>query len=194
VDFFLIILLASALTISVIDDLRRFKIPNLVTYPTMVLALVYHSFSGGFDGLLFSASGLALGIGLFIIPYLLGGMGAGDAKLMGAAGAIFGPKGIVIASIMVILVGGVYGVILFAINPSYTASFLRRLWITLKTFFVTWQVIPIPPRPNEKLPVLRYAVPIALGTLGYMLMKFTGYDLFPELLGDKFEIFSIAMH
>jgi hypothetical protein len=30
--------------------------------------------------------------------------------------------------------------------------------------------------------------------LGYMFMKITGYDLFPELLGDKFEIFSIAMH
>jgi prepilin peptidase CpaA len=193
-DFFLIGLLASAITSSVIEDLRRSKIPNLVTFPTMVLAVAYHSYSNGFGGFLFSAGGLFLGIGLFIIPYTLGGMGAGDAKLMGAAGAIFGPKGILIASIMVILAGGVYGLILFAINPKYTTSFLRRSWLTLKTFFVTLKFIPIPPGAGEKLPVLRYAVPIALGTLGYMFMKITGYDLFPELLGDKFEIFSIAMH
>jgi prepilin peptidase CpaA len=193
-DFFFIALMTSAITISVIEDLRRSKIPNLVTYPTMVLALAYHSLSTGFDGFLFSAGGLFLGIGLFLIPYMLGGMGAGDAKLMGAAGAVFGPKGILIASIMVILAGGVYGLILFAINPRYTASFLRRCWLTLKTFIVTFKFLPIPPGATEKLPVLRYAVPIALGTLGYTVMKITGYDLFPELLGDKFEIFSIAMH
>jgi prepilin peptidase CpaA len=193
-QLFLTVLVVSAITISVIEDLRRSKIPNLVTYPTMVLALAYHSFSGGLDGLLFSAGGLALGIGLFIIPYMLGGMGAGDAKLMGATGAFFGPQGIVIASIMVILAGGVYGLILFAMNPKYTVSFLRRWRITFKTFILTRQFIPIPPGINEKLPVLRYALPIALGTLGYMLMKLTGYDLFPELLGAQFDIFSIAMH
>jgi prepilin peptidase CpaA len=193
-DIFFVVLLASAITFSVLEDLRRSKIPNLVTYPTMVLALSYHSLSGGLNGFLFSAGGLFLGIGLFIIPYLLGGMGAGDAKLMGAAGAALGPEGILIASIMVILAGGVYGVILFALNPKYTVSFVRRWWLTLKTFVVTFKFLPVPPGVGEKLPVLRYAVPIALGTIGYMLMKITGYDLFPELLGDKFEIFSIAMH
>jgi prepilin peptidase CpaA len=193
-EYFLIILLASTLTISVIADLSHQKIPNLVTFPAMVLALAYHSFSNGIDGLLFSAAGLALGIGLFLVPYTLGGMGAGDTKLMGAVGAMFGPKGIVITSIVVILAGGVYGVILFLMNPKYTASFLRRSWITLKTFVLTRQFIPIPPGTTEEPPVLRYAIPIALGALGYMLMKITGYDLFPELLGDKFQIFSIAMH
>ncbi len=58
---------------------------------------------------------------------------------------------------------------------------------------MTRQFILMPPGEDEKMPVLRYAVPIALGALGYMFMKITGYDLFPELLGDKFQIFSIAM-
>jgi prepilin peptidase CpaA len=193
-DYILISLLVGAMTVAIIEDFRRQKIPNLVTYSTMVLALAIHSVSSGLDGFLFSASGLFLGIGLFIVPYLMGGMGAGDAKLMGAAGAIFGPRGIIIASIMVIFAGGVYGVILFVLNPEHAASFLRRIWITLKSFVLTHQFILIPPGKDEKLPVLRYAVPIALGTLGYMLMKITGYDLFPELLGDQFQIFSIAMH
>ena len=193
-DLFLIVLLASAMIISVIEDSRRRKIPNLVTFPTMVLALAGHSLTGRLDGFLFSAGGLALGIALFIIPYAMGGMGAGDVKLMGAAGAILGPRGIIIASIMVILAGGAYGLVIYAVNPKYTASFLRRWWITLKTLVLTAQFIPIPPDKGQKLPVLRYAVPVALGTLSFMTMKITGYDFFPELLGDKFDILTIGMY
>ena len=193
-SLFLIILLVSAIALSIVEDLRHKKIPNVVTYPTMALALVYHSLSGGINGFLLSMGGLALGIGFFVVPYLLGGMGAGDAKLMGAAGAIFGPRGICVASIMVILAGGIYAVILFVINPKYTASFLKRAWITFKTFVLTAQFILIPPDKDEKHPVLRFAVPIAVGTLAYTFMKATEYDLFAELLGDKFEIFSISTH
>jgi prepilin peptidase CpaA len=164
----------------------------VVTFPTMVLAVGYHSLSNGLNGLSFSAGGLALGIGLFIVPYLLGGMGAGDVKLMGAAGAVLGPRGICIASIMAILAGGVYGVILFATHPRYTASLLGRLWLTFKIFVLTFQFIPVPRGKDERKLLLRYGVPIALGVLGYMIMKIKGYDLFPELLGDKFKILSIV--
>jgi uncharacterized membrane protein YuzA (DUF378 family) len=113
---------------------------------------------------------------------------------MGAVGAIFGPKGICIASIMVILAGGVYAMILLAMNPEYVASLVRRLRATFKTFVLTAQLILIPPSKDEKRPVLVYALPIAVGSLAYVLMRVTGYDLFPELLGDGFELFSIAMY
>lgn len=134
---------------------------------------------------------MTLGIVFFIVPYIMGGMGAGDVKLMGAAGAIFGPKGIIIASIMVFLIGGVYGLLLMLITPGYTSSFLRRQWSTLKTLVLTKQIILVPPSFDENRPVLKFAVPIALGAMGFMYMKVFGYDLFPELLGDKFMIFSI---
>ena len=181
-ETFLIILLIIAMGISVTEDIRRQKIPNLVTFPAMVLALAYHSFSWGLDGFIFSAGGLAIGIGFFIIPYLMGGMGAGDAKLMGAVGAIFGPKGICIASVIVYLAGGIYGAILFAMHPRCAVSFLKRLWTTIKTFFWTAEFIYIPPDKKEKQPVLRYAIPIAVGALSYLIIKITGYDLVPKFL------------
>jgi prepilin peptidase CpaA len=182
VDLFLIVLLVASIGVAMAWDVRCRKIPNLVTYPTMCLALGYHSFSSGTDGLLFSVGGLALGIGLFIVPYVFGGMGAGDTKLMGAVGAIFGPKGICMASIMVILAGGVYAMILLAMNPKYTASVLRRLGTTFKTFALTAQFILIPPGRDERQPVLWYAFPIGVGSLAYAIMKVTGYDLFAQLL------------
>jgi prepilin peptidase CpaA len=192
-EYFLIILLSSAISISVIEDVRRGKIPNAITFPTLVVALVYHFLTAGLPGLLFSTGGLAVGMGLFIIPYIMRGMGAGDVKLIGATGAILGAKGIVIASIIAVLSGGVYGLILLALNPGYGASALARIWMTIKTFFLTRQFILIPPDKDKPRPVLKYAIPIAIGTLGYMFMLITGYDLFPELLGDQFEILSIAL-
>ena len=59
------------------------------------------------------------------------------AGAMGAAGAILGAKGILMASILVVLFGGIYGVILFAMNRRYAVSFARRLWVTIKTLFLT---------------------------------------------------------
>jgi prepilin peptidase CpaA len=179
----MIVLMVSAIVIALIEDLRRQKIPNLVTFPTMALALAYHTLAAGLHGLLFSAGGLALGLLLFIIPYLMGGMGAGDVKLMAALGAIFGPKGIVVASLIVVLAGGLYGLVLMALNPRYTGAFLKRLGLTLKTFVLTLQFIPIPPAAEENRPILKFAVPIAVGALGYMYTKMIGYDVFSELLG-----------
>jgi len=188
----LFILMAIALAISVIEDIRRQKIPNLITFPTMVLAVAAHSLSAGMTGFVFSAGGLALGMGLFMIPYLMGGMGAGDVKLMGACGAVFGPKGILAASILVVLAGGLYGWIIIAFHPRHVASRLKRMWEMFKTFAVTFQLTRLPQDSIGKLPVVKFAIPIALGAFVYMWMNLTGYDLFSILLGDNFKILSIA--
>jgi hypothetical protein len=55
------------------------------------------------------------------------------------------------------------------------------------------QFIPIPPEKEIKRPVLKYAIPIAIGVFGYIAMQITEFDLFPELLGDQFKMFSIAL-
>jgi prepilin peptidase CpaA len=96
----LIIFLIVVLVIAALIDIRIRKIPNLLTYQTMAVALCYHSLRNGLDGLIFSAGGLILGVVFFILPYLMGGMGAGDAKLMGAVGAVIGPGGVFIACLL----------------------------------------------------------------------------------------------
>jgi len=74
IDVFLIIFLSIILIAAAVNDLRFQKIPNLLTYPSMAIALVYHFIMSGLDGLLFSAGGLAIGIAILILPYLMGGM------------------------------------------------------------------------------------------------------------------------
>jgi len=176
IDPFTIILLSSILVIAATIDLRVQKIPNLLTFPTMILGLIYYSITTGWNGLLFSIEGLALGIGIFIIPYLMGGMGAGDAKLMGAIGAIIGPKGVLLASLFTAIAGGIYALTILLLNHKYSKSFIVRNAMTLKTLALTGQFIPISADESEKKFTLCYGVAIAIGTISYLLLEFYGYN------------------
>jgi prepilin peptidase CpaA len=175
-DVFLIVLLSLILISAAINDLRFQKIPNLITYPSMAVAIGYYGVVYGMDGLLFSAGGLMVGIGVFIIPYSMGIMGAGDAKLMGAAGAILGAKGVLIAMLFTAIVGGVYALVLLLIHRQYGIRFIRRLLTTLKTFVLTRQFIPIPETQKEAAPKLCYGVAIALGTLIHVSLELSGHS------------------
>ena len=176
VDPFLLILLISILIVAVIIDIRVKKIPNLITFPTMVLGLVYYGVTNGWDGLLFSLGGLALGMGVFFVLYTMGGMGAGDVKLMGAVGAIVGSKGILLTALFSAIVGGIYALIVLLFNIEYLKDLIKRSFITIKSFVFTKQFIPIPAdKPDEK-PKLCYGVAIAIGTFSYLILEFYGYN------------------
>jgi prepilin peptidase CpaA len=177
VDAFLATHLIALLVVCAGADIRYKLIPNLFTYPAMVVALSYHFISGGAGGLLFGISGLAVGIGLWIVPYLMGGMGAGDAKLMGAVGCILGPKGVLVASVLTALFGGVYAVFIIMINGryQYIKEFLFRHWFTVKTYLCTGHFVAIEAAEVGELPKLRYGVAIALGTLMYVFIILSGH-------------------
>ena len=175
-DSFLILCLSGVLLLAAIYDRRSHRIPNLLTYPTMVVGLAYHCLTNGLDGFFLSAGGLALGIGIFILPYLMGGMGAGDAKLMGAVGSILGPRGVFIAFIFSGVVGGIYALILLIINHEYGKKFISRWGTVLKTFIFTGQFVLISASKKEEGPKLPYGIAIALGTLFYVFLEFSGYE------------------
>jgi len=158
------------LLIAVINDLCFRKIPNWLTFPAMVMAIVYHAMARGLEGFLFSVAGVGVGIGLLIIPYLKGGMGAGDPKLMGAVGGVLGPRGVFAAVIVTFLVGGVYAIILLAWH-GYLRESLMRYWTIIKSFLYTKNLTYIPPTENEKKPKLCYGVAIALGTFISVIFK-----------------------
>ena len=73
-------------------DIRMHRIPNYLTVPAAVLGLAYHTLAPTGWGLLASLAGLAVGFSLLFIPWLLGGSGMGDVKLLAALGAWLGWK------------------------------------------------------------------------------------------------------
>ena len=79
----IVIFLGVILVIASIKDFLSLKIPNWVTFPGLAVGLSYFSVTRGYEGFLFSMIGALTGLGLLIIPYIMGGTGAGDVKLMG---------------------------------------------------------------------------------------------------------------
>jgi prepilin peptidase CpaA len=111
-DYILLSLLLAALFF----DLTRKKIPNFLTFPIMLWGLLAHTITGGAEGFLFSVYGLLLGLAIFFIPFMLGGMGGGDVKLLGAIGAIKGLQFVFYAAVFTAFCGGILAVIYLIYN------------------------------------------------------------------------------
>lgn len=92
-------------------DLEHRIIPNLLTYPGIILGLTLSAANGR----LANATGAALGAGLFFVLVILvshGGMGLGDAKLGAMMGAFLGWPLIAVALVVSFVAGGAAGALL----------------------------------------------------------------------------------
>jgi prepilin peptidase CpaA len=161
---FILIILIIVLTISAISDITFQKIPNWLTIPTMTLGVVYYTWMNGTEGFLYSVEGIGVGVVVLILPYILGGMGAGDIKLMGAVGSLLGPKGVFTAFLFTAIIGGIYALLVLVLSRNLRNT-VKRYGTMLKTFVLTQTMIYIPPSREEMKPRLCYGVAIALGTI-----------------------------
>jgi prepilin peptidase CpaA len=177
-DICIVYMILTLLLTASITDFQSSRIPNLLTYPTMLVGIIYHSIFNGVDGLFFSAQGLGLGIALLILPYMVGGMGAGDVKLMGAAGGLLGPKDVFYSFLFSAIVGGFYAIAVILINRRNFKGFLGEKLEVIKSFILTREFTPDPGAQKNGRPRLCYGLAIALGTGSYILANIFGYHPF----------------
>lgn len=100
------ILLLMLVSLSAAFDAKERRIPNKITFLGIIVGLLFNLITGGWMGLFNSFLGLVAGIAIFFIPFAIGGMGAGDVKLMGAIGALMGWRFSMETAIYSALVGG----------------------------------------------------------------------------------------
>lgn len=103
----LLILLA---VIAGVIDLKSSRVPNWLTLPALVAGFVLRGSLQGVPGLASAGKGLALALAIYVPLWLLRAMGAGDAKLMAAVGAITGPGDWLLIFVVSSLLGGLVGV------------------------------------------------------------------------------------
>lgn len=116
-------------------DLSKGKIPNLLVYPLWLLGLVINFAMSGTDGLIFSLKGLLVAFLLLFPFFALGAMGAGDAKLAMAIGAL---KGWVFC-LYAVLYSFVFGMAIALAIVIWRGEFIKRLKLIgmmLKNFFI----------------------------------------------------------
>jgi len=146
-------------------DLCSRRIPNALTFGAAAIALVVAAAAGGASGLGASLAGLAVGFALWFPIYLLGGIGAGDVKLMAAIGAWLGPALALYAGLYAGIVGGTLGV-----SFALAHGCARQTMANVQLLLVHWRVTGFTPHPQLTLatatgPRLPYAVPILAGTV-----------------------------
>src|SRR5712691_7755539 len=93
-------------------DLYRRRIPNALTLGAALAALVVSSYTGGLAGAGSSVTGWVIATALWLPLYALGGMGAGDVKLIAAVGAWLGPADVIHAALYAAIAGAVFAVAL----------------------------------------------------------------------------------
>lgn len=95
---------------AMIDDLARRQISNWICVAALAGGLGWQAGQYGWMGLAYGLAGAAAGFAVFLVFYLLGGMGGGDIKLMTGFGALLGAGQLVQAALWTAGVGGLMAV------------------------------------------------------------------------------------
>lgn len=146
-----------------VTDVRWRRVPNALTLPALAAGVLAHGLWSGGLGPLGALGGAAVGLAVFFPFFALGGMGAGDVKLMAALGAWIGAPAIGWTALYCALAGGVLGLAL-ALVHGYLTRALVNIW-QLMTFWFAHGVRPLPALTLEhgRGPRLPYAVPVLAG-------------------------------
>lgn len=157
-----IVLVAAA---AVVFDVRTRRIPNFLTFGAAAAALVFAAVVGGVQGTLIALAAWVVGAALFFPFFALGGMGAGDVKLLAALAAWMGPGDAVYLAIFASIAGGV-----IAVGVTLLRGYTRQALANVGLMLMHWRVVGPRPVPGLTLsdgtaPRLAYAIPIAVGAL-----------------------------
>ena len=151
------------LILASMNDLLYKKIPNWLTFSSLLFGIIFQSLFRGYDGFIFSLQGIGVGFVIPFVIYLAGGFGAGDVKLMAAIGSFVGPKEIFIIFIFSSLLSGTWAIILLSIH-GFIFHTLKRYYNILITLFFTRRLIYIPPLSGEKKLRIRFGIMVTLAT------------------------------
>jgi prepilin peptidase CpaA len=144
-------------------DVKTRRIPNYLTLGTAVAGLAFNCMTQGLPGLAYGILGMLLGFGFLILPYLWGGMGAGDVKALAALGAWLGPKLTVFLFCYMGIAGGVIALGYLVWTGSLWEKAKQGWTFLLNLILCRPDGAPSPPAPSQLTTGIPYGVAIAVG-------------------------------
>jgi prepilin peptidase CpaA len=158
----------SALTLTFLAgwvDWHTRKIPNWLTISGIVFGIAMHAWMAGAHGAAASLEGMGLALALLLPLVLLRALGAGDWKLMGAAGALLGPGMLIFVLLASVFVSGAMAAFRMIQTRRMRAT-IRNIMALLRGF----TVLGLQPNPDVSLDTpalikLPFGVAAAVGTL-----------------------------
>ena len=165
-------LVTVVLVVAAVIDGIQLKVPNWLTFPMIVSGWVYSATLAGigpWEGLGWSLAGTSVGLGVLLPLYAIGGMGAGDVKLMAGIGAWMWPETTLYAFAATAVIGGVIALGMVLYKRSWQKH-RDQFWGILNEIATVQDPEKLAEIAAERKPrmfLLPYGIPIAIGTIAY---------------------------
>jgi len=159
---------------AVIDGLKL-KVPNWITFPMIISGWVYSAWAADsmgltwYQGLGWSFLGTLVGLGLLMPAYAIGGMGAGDVKLLAGVGAWVHGTHTAYAFVVSAFVGAVLAVLMVLYRKAWDKH-SSQFWMIVNEIMTVRnpdQLSEIAAERKSSMLLLPYGIPIAIGTIMY---------------------------
>jgi len=153
-------------------DARTRRIPNVLSATAMLAGLGLNAAYFGVNGLAVSVAGMLAAAAVLLPTFALGGIGAGDVKMMGAIGALLGAQIALAALGLGMILGGLIMLAHLARRGRLREK-LGATWAMVAAASLARSVEPLrAPAADPDAVALPYSVPLGLGTV--VVMVFLG--------------------
>jgi prepilin peptidase CpaA len=163
-------LVTITLVVAAYIDGKQLKVPNWITFPMIASGWVFNLAMFGWEGLGISLLGTVVGLALLMPAYAIGGMGAGDVKLLAGVGAWMGSSVTFYAFCASAIIGGVIalGMIVYRKAWSHHKSQFLTILNEITTVGSPTELATIAAARKSSMLLLPYGIPIAIGTIAYL--------------------------
>ncbi|MEN6451993.1 MAG: A24 family peptidase [Thermoguttaceae bacterium] len=164
-------LVSAVLILAASIDGWKLKVPNRITYPLIIGGWIYATASFGWEGLAWSLLGTVVGLALLLPAYAIGGMGAGDVKLLAGVGAWIGSTDTLYAFCVSAIVGGVIALLMISWRTEGRRH-LTQFWGILQEIVIIRNLntlSEIAAERKSRMQLLPYGIPIAIGSISYFV-------------------------
>jgi prepilin peptidase CpaA len=164
-------LVSVVLVVAAIIDGRQLRVPNWLTFPMIVSGWVFGAFTAGWAGLGESLLGTVVGLALLMPAYAIGGMGAGDVKLLAGVGAWVGATTTFYAFCVSAVVGGVIAIAMVLLRKAWRKHQDQFMTIVneVLTIGAPAELAAIAAKRKSSMLLLPYGIPIAIGSIAYFI-------------------------
>ncbi|HID76545.1 MAG TPA: prepilin peptidase [Planctomycetaceae bacterium] len=162
-------LVSALLVVAAVIDGYKLKVPNWLTFPMIISGWIYSFAFYGWAGLGWSLAGTAVGLGLLLPAYAIGGMGAGDVKLLAGVGAWVWATHTFWAFAVSAVVGGLIALAMVLYRRAWAHHKDQFLVILTEIFIIRDpnQLAALAAERKGRMLLLPYGIPIAVGTIAY---------------------------
>ena len=152
-------------------DGKQLRVPNWLTFPMVFSGLLYSTWIGGWEGFGSGLLGMVVGLACLLPLYAVGGMGAGDVKLMAGIGAWLGAAVTFYSFCVTVVVGAVMALVMVLARNSFRKHYKNFLLIWFEWFTIRnpRELVKIAAERKSSMFLLPYGIPICIGSIAYFL-------------------------